>query len=267
MVCMGGLSHPSAPAGDLARRDAGARDRVASAAADARSPATRQAYAAQWRRFERWCAGRDIDAPAATPAEIVVAAYLAERAEQSKLATVRSAAAAIAAACRAAGRPDPTKTPIVADMLRGIARQPGAAPRQARALTYDQARELMLVARERRRGGGRGLEELRDAVRPAGLERVIPLSPYLTRTRELGERRMSRVDVFRMVKRRVKAVELGHAAICHTFRASGITAYLLNGGTLEPAQAIAGHESHRTTQLYHRTADDITVEDVERIKI
>ena len=52
--------------------------------------------------------------PAAT------AAYLAERAERSKLATVRSAAAAIAATCRAAGRPDPTKTPLVADTLRGI---------------------------------------------------------------------------------------------------------------------------------------------------
>ena len=78
---------------------------------------------------------------AAPPAE--VAAYLSERAERSKLATVRSAAAAIAAACRATGRADPTKTPLVADTLRGIARQharqPAAAPRQARALTYDQA--------------------------------------------------------------------------------------------------------------------------------
>ena len=77
---------------------------------------------------------------------------------------------------------------------------------------------------------------------------------------------MSRVDVFRMVKRRVKAAELGDAAN-YTFRASGITAYLLNGGTLERAQAIAGHESPRTTQLYDRTADDITVEDIERIKV
>ena len=100
-----------------------------------------------------------------------------------------------------------------------------------------------------------------------GAERGSPLWRSLTRTRELGERRMSRVDVFRMVKRRVKAAELGDAANCHTFRASGITAYLLNGGTLERAQAIAGHESPRTTQLYDRTADDITVEDIERIKV
>ena len=94
-----------------------------------------------------------------------------------------------------------------------------------------------------------------------------PLWRSLTRTRELGERRMSRVDVFRMVKRRVRAAALGSAANCHTFRASGITAYLLNGGTLERAQAIAGHESPRTTQLYDRPADDITVEDIERIRI
>ena len=98
-------------------------------------------------------------------------------------------------------------------------------------------------------------------------ERGSPLWRSLTRTRELGERRMSRVDVFRMVKRRVKPVALGNAANCHTFRASGITAYLLNGGTLERAQAIAGHESARTTQVYDRPADDIAVEDVERIKI
>ena len=98
-------------------------------------------------------------------------------------------------------------------------------------------------------------------------ERGSPLWRSLTRTRELGERRMSRVDVFRMVKRRVKAAELGATANCHTFRASGITAYLLNGGTLERAQAIAGHESPRTTQLYDRTADDITVEDIERIRV
>ena len=88
---MGALSHPPAPApaGGLARLAPDARDRVASAAA--RAPATPRAYAAQWRRFEHWCAGREIDALAAPAAE--VASYLAERAERAKLATVRSAAA------------------------------------------------------------------------------------------------------------------------------------------------------------------------------
>ena len=103
----------------------------------------------------------------------------------------------------------------------------------------------------------------------AGLadETGTPLWRTLTRTRALSTRRMSRVDVFRMIKRRVKRVGLGAAANCHTFRAIGITAFLLNGGTLERAQAIAAHESPRTTKLYDRTADEVTVEDIEKIGI
>ena len=60
---------------------------------------------------------------------------------------------------------------------------------------------------------------------------------------------MSRVDVFRMVKRRVRRAEIGMAANCHTFWATGITAYLVNGGSVENPQAIAAHESPRTTKL------------------
>ncbi len=53
----------------------------------------------------------------------------------------------------------------------------------------------------------------------------------------------------------------------HTFRATGITAYLQNGGTLEHAQQIAAHESPRTTKLYDRTTDEITLDEIERIAI
>lgn len=53
----------------------------------------------------------------------------------------------------------------------------------------------------------------------------------------------------------------------HTFRATGITAYLRNGGTLEKAAAIANHASTRTTQLYDRRSDDGTLDEVERILI
>ena len=63
------------------------------------------------------------------------------------------------------------------------------------------------------------------------------------------------------------SVGLGAAANCHTFRATGITAYLLNGGTLERTQEIAAHESPRTTKLYDRTLDEVTVEDIEKIGI
>ena len=54
---------------------------------------------------------------------------------------------------------------------------------------------------------------------------------------------------------------------CHTFRATGITAYLGAGGTLENAQLMAAHESPRTTKLYDRTGDEITLAEVERISI
>ena len=38
------------------------------------------------------------------------------------------------------------------------------------------------------------------------------------------------------------------------------------GGTLENAQAMAAHESPRTTKLYDRTGDEITLDEVERIE-
>jgi len=65
------------------------------------------------------------------------------------------------------------------------------------------------------------------------------------------------------------AAELGMEAKigCHTFRATGITAYLEGGGTLENAQLMAAHESPRTTKLYDRTGDEITLDEVERITI
>jgi integrase/recombinase XerD len=78
---------------------------------------------------------------------------------------------------------------------------------------------------------------------------------------------MTRNDAFRMIKRRARAIGLSPAVCCHTFRATGITAYLENGGTIENAQAIAAHESPRTTKLYDRTSDEITLDEVERIQI
>jgi hypothetical protein len=54
---------------------------------------------------------------------------------------------------------------------------------------------------------------------------------------------------------------------CQTLRATGITAYLENRGTIGDAQAIAAHDSPRTTKLNDRTSDEITQNDVERIAI
>ena len=53
----------------------------------------------------------------------------------------------------------------------------------------------------------------------------------------------------------------------HSFRATGITAYLLNGGALEHAQTMAAHESPRTTKLYDRTTERLTQDEVERIRL
>jgi integrase len=53
----------------------------------------------------------------------------------------------------------------------------------------------------------------------------------------------------------------------HCFRATGITAYLRNGGTLEKAAAMANHVSTRMTQLYDRRHDEINLNEVERVVI
>jgi integrase/recombinase XerD len=70
-----------------------------------------------------------------------------------------------------------------------------------------------------------------------------------------------------MICRRAQDAGLNVAASCHTFRATGITAYMDNGGLLENAQIMAAHESPRTTKLYDRTSDAITLDEVEKIVI
>ena len=87
------------------------------------------------------------------------------------------------------------------------------------------------------------------------------------RTGELTAKPMNRVDAYRMIQRRAAELGMRIKVGCHTFRATGITAYLEAGGSLENAQAMAAHESPRTTKLYDRTGDEITLDEVERISI
>jgi integrase/recombinase XerD len=84
---------------------------------------------------------------------------------------------------------------------------------------------------------------------------------------ELGAQALGQSDVYRMIRRRAKIAGIATNLGCHTFRATGITAYLKNGGRLEIAQQMAGHESARTTGLYDRRGDEIAVDEVERIGI
>jgi integrase/recombinase XerD len=69
---------------------------------------------------------------------------------------------------------------------------------------------------------------------------------------------MSRTDVWYMVRRRVADAGIETAIGCHTFRATGITDYLTNGGRIEVARRMAGHSNAKTTGLYDRRNDDNT---------
>jgi integrase/recombinase XerD len=85
--------------------------------------------------------------------------------------------------------------------------------------------------------------------------------------RPLSNRSLAQSEAWRMIRRRAKAATIKTKIGCHTFRATGITAYLENGGTLEHAQQIAAHESPRTTKLYDRTIDQVSLDEIERIAI
>jgi integrase len=85
-----------------------------------------------------------------------------------------------------------------------------------------------------------------------------------SKTRKLGNRPATRIDAARMLKRRLKDAGLSDAFSPHSFRATGITNFLENGGTLEVAQRIAGHADSRTTKLYDRRGQKVLLEDMER---
>ena len=105
-----------------------------------------------------------------------------------------------------------------------------------------------------------------DAAGIAG-QKKTPLFRSMDTRRNLTDRPMDRNDALRMIKRRARAAGLSEDICCHTFRATGITAYLEGGGTIEHAQQIANHESPKTTKLYDRTSDQIDLDEIEKIRI
>lgn len=115
------------------------------------------------------------------------------------------------------------------------------------------------------------LEEFLDAYFDAAQIRDQKKGPLfrvtLGKTKVLTTRRMTRRDVYEMVRRRAIDADIVTAIGCHSFRATGITNYLVNGGTLEKAQQLANHESARTTKLYDRRDDKLSLDEVERITI
>lgn len=87
------------------------------------------------------------------------------------------------------------------------------------------------------------------------------------RTGRLTSRPMSRADAYRMIGRRAAKADVATRIGCHSWRARGITAYLENGGLLEHAQQMAAHASAKTTKLYDRRGEAISLDEVERITL
>ncbi len=109
------------------------------------------------------------------------------------------------------------------------------------------------------------LDDYIEAAGIGGLGGEVLFRTAAGRSGRLTSNRMWQQDAYRMIQRRAKAAGIETRVGNHTFRATGITAYLKNGGQLETAQQIAGHESPRTTKLYDRRRDEISLDEIERI--
>jgi integrase/recombinase XerD len=113
------------------------------------------------------------------------------------------------------------------------------------------------------------IEQYLDAyIEAAGIgsHKGTPLFRTVDAKRRLTESRLQPREALAMIKRRSAAAGLGDSISCHSFRASGITNYMENGGTLARAQAIAAHASPRTTMLYDRSNDSLTLDEIERVR-
>ena len=164
---------------------------------------------------------------------------------------------------------------LIGLMIHSFARI-GAALAMTVEDAYVQNRRLWVRLKEK---GGRphampchhNLEAwLHAYIEGAGLA-TDPKGP-LFRTIGRGAGRLTRTalpqaNAYAMVRRRARTAGIAARIGNHSFRATGITAYLKNGGTLETAALIANHASTRTTQLYDRRQDQVTLDEVERVVI
>lgn len=164
---------------------------------------------------------------------------------------------------------------LIALMVFSFARV-GAALAMRVEDVYVQQRRLWVRLREK---GGKAhampchhtLEEYLHAYLDGtgiGGEPKGPLFRTVARgTGQLSTTPLPQANAYAMVRRRALAAGIGTKIGNHTFRATGITAYLSNGGTLENAAAMANHASTRTTQLYDRRRDDVSLDEIERIHL
>lgn len=138
---------------------------------------------------------------------------------------------------------------------------------------YAQSRRLWVRLHEK---GGKQVElpchhtleaYVDDYIEAAGMKDTPRAPLFQTSRRGTDGRPLPQANAYAMIQRSAIAAGISTAVCNHTFRATGITAYLKNGGTLEKAANIANHSSTRTTQLYDRRSDDVSLDEVERILI
>lgn len=170
---------------------------------------------------------------------------------------------------------------LIATMLYTFARI-GAVTAMLVEDVYTERRRLWLRLHEK---GGKRLEipchhklehylgEYLDAAGIAGQPK-LPLFQTLDMTaagevrgERLSGKPLSQPIAFRIMQRRTAAAGIATRIGNHSWRATGITTYLNNGGTIERAAAIAAHASTRTTQIYDRRPDDVALEEIERIQV
>ena len=106
-----------------------------------------------------------------------------------------------------------------------------------------------------------------DGAGLADQPKALLFQSYSRSTGQLTGNPLPQANAYAMIQRRAKAADISTRVGNHTFRATGVTAYLKNGGTLERAAQMANHASTRTTQLYDRRAEEVTLDEVERVII
>ncbi len=111
------------------------------------------------------------------------------------------------------------------------------------------------------------LHEYIDGAGLANDPKALLFQSYSRATGQLTGNPLPQANAYAMIQRRAKAGGITTRVGNHTFRATGVTAYLKNGGTLERAAQMASHASTRTTQLYDRRAEEVTLDEVERILV
>jgi site-specific recombinase XerD len=253
--------------------------------ANIRNPNTRRAYARASGRFLAWCQARGLTLTQIRPHD--VASYIEALQVDAAAPSVKQQLAAIrmlfdwlvvgqvmpnnpASSVRGPKHVVKTgKTPVLEgeEWRRLIDSIPTETVRDLRdraliaTLTYGFARitaALRMKVEDLRPRGAAWVLRLHEK---GGKQHAMPCH------HALAEKPMDQADAWRMVRRRAVAAGIMAPIGNHSFRATGITAYLANGGTLEHAQAMAAHESPRTTKLYDRTKERLTQDEVERIRL